>query len=203
MTPEALLAFAVGMTLLSLSPGPGLAAILSRTWTSGLGAGFAVTAGLVVGDFLFLGIAAIGLTAIATTLGPLFQIVKYAGALYLIWLGVKLILAASKPLTVEASPPVHPGRDVGMGLLVTLGNPKPILFYSALLPTFLDVTAIGIGDFLLLGAVVVAVSFTVYGGYMVLADRSRRMLASTAVVRRLNQATGAVLVGSGIVVASR
>ncbi len=203
MTPESLLAFAVGMTLLSLSPGPGLAAILSRTWTSGLGAGFAVTAGLVVGDFLFLGIAAIGLTAIATTLGPLFQIVKYAGALYLIWLGVKLILAASKPLTVEASPPVHPGRDVGMGLLVTLGNPKPILFYSALLPTFLDVTAIGIGDFLLLGAVVVAVSFTVYGGYMVLADRSRRMLASTAVVRRLNQATGAVLVGSGIVVASR
>ena len=203
MTPESLLAFAGGMTLLSLSPGPGLAAILSRTWTSGLGAGFAVTAGLVVGDFLFLGIAAIGLTAIATTLGPLFQIVKYAGALYLIWLGVKLILAASKPLTVEASPPVHPGRDVGMGLLVTLGNPKPILFYSALLPTFLDVTAIGIGDFLLLGAVVVAVSFTVYGGYMVLADRSRRMLASTAVVRRLNQATGAVLVGSGIVVASR
>jgi threonine/homoserine/homoserine lactone efflux protein len=203
LTPESLLAFAVGMTLLSLSPGPGLAAILSRTWTSGLGAGFAVTAGLVVGDFLFLGIAAIGLTAIATTLGPLFQIVKYAGALYLIWLGVKLILAASKPLTVEASPPVHPGRDVGMGLLVTLGSPKPILFYSALLPTFLDVTAIGIGDFLLLGAVVVAVSFTVYGGYMVLADRSRRMLASTAVVRRLNQATGAVLVGSGIVVASR
>ncbi len=203
MTPESLLAFAVGMTLLSLSPGPGLAAILSRTWTSGLGAGFAVTAGLVVGDFLFLGIAAIGLTALATTLGPLFQIVKYAGALYLIWLGVKLILAASKPLTVEASPPVHPGRDVGMGLLVTLGNPKPILFYSALLPTFLDVTAIGIGDFLLLGAVVVAVSFTVYGGYMVLAERSRRMLASTAMVRRLNQATGAVLVGSGIVVASR
>jgi threonine/homoserine/homoserine lactone efflux protein len=149
LTPESLLAFAVGMTLLSLSPGPGLAAILSRTWTSGLGAGFAVTTGLVVGDFLFLGIAAIGLTAIATTLGPLFQIVKYAGALYLIWLGVKLILAASKPLTVEASPPVHPGRDVGMGLLVTLGNPKPILFYSALLPTFLDVTAIGIGDFLL------------------------------------------------------
>ena len=203
MAFESLLAFAVGMTLLSLSPGPGLAAILSRTWTSGLGAGFAVTAGLVVGDFLFLGIAAIGLTAIATTLGPLFQIVKYAGALYLIWLGVKLILAASKPLALEASPPVHPGRDVGMGLLVTLGNPKPILFYSALLPTFLDVTAIGIGDFLLLGAVVVVVSFTVYGGYMVLAERSRRMLASTAMVRRLNQATGAVLVGSGLVVASR
>jgi threonine/homoserine/homoserine lactone efflux protein len=200
---ESLLAFAVGMTLLSLSPGPGLAAILSRTWTSGLGAGFAVTAGLVVGDFLFLGIAAIGLTAIATTLGPLFQIVKYAGALYLTWLGTKLLLAASKPLNVEASPAAHPGRDVGMGLLVTLGNPKPILFYSALLPTFLDVTAIGIGDFLLLGAVVVVVSFTVYGGYMVLAERSRRMLASTAMVRRLNQATGAVLVGSGLVVASR
>ena len=64
-------------------------------------------------------------------------------------------------------------------------------------------TAIGIGDFLLLGAVVVVVSFTVYGGYMVLAERSRRMLASTAMVRRLNQATGAVLVGSGLLVASR
>lgn len=203
MTPESTAAFAIGMLLLSLSPGAGLAAILSRALGSGLGAGLAVTTGLIVGDFIFMGIAIIGLSAVAAAMGPMFQIVKYAGAAYLVWLGYQTLIAAANPIIVEARPTVARWRDVGLGLLVTLGNPKPILFYSALIPTFLDMTKIGFGDFLVLAGIVVVVSYLVYGGYMILADRTRRIMASARAVKHLNQASGAMLIGSGIVVASR
>lgn len=204
MTIESALAFALGMFLLALSPGAGLAAILSRCLGSGMRAGFAVTTGLVLGDFLFMGIAMVGLSAIAAMLGPVFQVLKYAGAAYLLWLGVQAFRSAGGALAINARQGrFRPGRDVGIGLLVTLGNPKPILFYGALLPNFLDMTAIGASDFLTLAAIVVAVSYPVYGGYMLLVERARRTLSSTRAMKRANQATGAMLVGSGVLVASQ
>ena len=203
MTLEATLAFTAAFFVLAVSPGPGLVAILSRTLGGGYGAGLGVTAGLVIGDAIFLGIAMVGLSAIASAMGPLFQIIKYAGAGYLIWLGVQAFRAAGTTLAVEAAGSRGRLKDLGLGLVVTLGNPKPIMFYGALLPTFLDVTAIGIADFAVLMAVVVAVSFAVYSGYMLLARRAGRFLIGTRLARRMNQATGAMLVGSGLVVASR
>jgi threonine/homoserine/homoserine lactone efflux protein len=203
MTLEMTAAFAAAFFLLALSPGPGLAAILSRALGSGLTAGLAVTGGLIVGDAVFLGIAMIGLSAIANTMGPLFQVVKYAGAAYLIWLGVQALRAASKPVVVESRPAAALSKDVSLGLVVTLGNPKPILFYGALLPTFLDLSTVTIRDFAVMMATVVVVSFVVYGGYMMLIARARRFLASTRAVQRLNQATGVVLIGSGVAVAAR
>jgi threonine/homoserine/homoserine lactone efflux protein len=92
---------------------------------------------------------------------------------------------------------------VALGLVVTLGNPKPIIFYGALLPTFLDLSRIGVIDFAVLMAVVVAVSFLVYIVYMVLARRAGRMLVSSGTAKRLNQTTGVMLVGSGLMVAAR
>lgn len=203
MTYETTAAFAAAFFLLALSPGPGLAAILSRSLGSGLPAGLAVTSGLVVGDAVFLGAAMIGLSAIASTMGPLFQIVKYAGAAYLIWLGVQAIRAASTPIVVQAQASGALWKDAGLGLVVTLGNPKPILFYGALLPTFLDLSTATARDFAILMAVVVGVSFLVYSGYMVMIARARRLVLSTRTVKRLNQATGVMLIGSGVAVASR
>lgn len=203
MTLESAAAFAAAFFLLALAPGPGLAAIVSRTLGSGLASGFAVTTGLVIGDFIFMGVAVVGLSAIAAAMGPVFQVVKYAGAAYLIWLGYRAITSAARPLAVESQASVTLWRDVGIGLLVTLGNPKPILFYGALLPTFLDMTRIGTNDYVVLAAIVVGISYLVYGGYMLLADRTRRLVASTRAVRRLNQATGTMLIGSGVLVATR
>ena len=94
-------------------------------------------------------------------------------------------------------------KDVGLGFLVTLGNPKAILFYSALLPTFLDMTAIRFADFLVLAGIVVVISYLVYGGYIFLAERSRRLLASSKASRLFNRLTGSILVGAGVAVAAR
>ena len=203
MTYQMTAAFAAAFFVLALSPGPGLAAILSRSLGSGLPAGLAVTTGLVIGDAIFLGIAMIGLSAIANTMGPMFQVVKYAGAAYLVWLGIQAIRAATKPVEIQAIPSAPLLKDVGLGLVVTLGNPKPILFYGALLPNFLDLSSVTSGDFTILMAVVVAVSFAVYSGYMLVIEQARSVLNSTRAVKRLNQATGVMLIGSGLAVASR
>jgi threonine/homoserine/homoserine lactone efflux protein len=203
MSFESAIAFVIGMFFLALSPGPGLATIISRALASGPLAGLAVTAGLVLADFAFMAVAMVGLTAIATTLGPLFQIVKYAGAAYLLWLGYRAFRDSAKPLIVTPTSGKGIVKDVGLGFLVTLGNPKAILFYSALLPTFLDMTRIGIGDLLSLAGIVVVISYLVYGGYIFLAERSRRLLSSTSASRVFNRLTGSILIGAGVAVAAR
>ena len=166
-------------------------------------AGLAVTGGLVLADFFFVGIAMVGLTAIATTLGPFFQIVKYAGAAYLLWLGYRALRSSASPLVVVPKGGKGMIKDVGLGFLVTLGNPKAILFYSALLTTFLDMTQIRFADFLVLAGIVVVVSYLVYGGYIFLAERSRRLLSSRAASRLFHRLTGSILIGAGVAVATR
>lgn len=203
MTAQTALAFAIGMFFLALSPGPGLATIISRALASGPLAGLAVTAGLVLADFCFIAVAMAGLTAMAATLGPLFQVIKYAGALYLLWLGWRAFRSKGAAITVAPRRGHGVLRDVGLGFLVTLGNPKAILFYGALLPTFMDMRRIGSADYLLLCAIVVVVSYVVYGAYIFLAERSRRLLSSTAASRLFNRLSGTVLIGAGIAVATR
>ncbi|HNB28934.1 MAG TPA: LysE family translocator [Alphaproteobacteria bacterium] len=203
MTAQSALAFAIGMFFLALSPGPGLATIISRALASGPLAGLAVTAGLVLADFCFIAVAMAGLTAMAATLGPLFQVIKYAGALYLLWLGWRAFRSKGAAITVAPRRGHGVLRDVGLGFLVTLGNPKAILFYGALLPTFMDMRRIGSADYLLLCAIVVVVSYVVYGAYIFLAERSRRLLSSTAASRLFNRLSGTVLIGAGIAVATR
>jgi threonine/homoserine/homoserine lactone efflux protein len=203
MTIESAIAFAIGMFFLALSPGPGLATIISRALASGPAAGFAVTGGLVLGDFVFMAIAMVGMSAMAAALGPLFALLKYAGAAYLIWLGIAMLRGSAKPVSVAPRAGQGMLKDISLGLLVTMGNPKPILFYSALLPTFLDMSQIHMGDFLVLAGIVVIISYAVYGGYILLAERSRRLLSSRPAAKLFKRATGTLLVGSGIAVAVR
>jgi threonine/homoserine/homoserine lactone efflux protein len=203
MTFEMTAAFSVAFFLLAVSPGPGLAAILSRSLGSGLPAGLAVTTGLVVGDAVFLSVAMVGLSAIANTMGPVFQAIKYAGAAYLVWLGVQALRSAGTPMSIQERTAVPLWKDVALGLIVTLGNPKPILFYGALLPAFLDLSVVSPRDFVVLMTVVATVSIAVYTGYMLMIERARLLLSSTRAIERLNQATGVMLIGSGVAVATR
>lgn len=203
MAFSAYFAFAIGMALLAISPGPGLAAILSRSLVSGKGAGFLVVTGLVLADFLFLGLAIFGLSKIASVLGPFFQVIKYAAAAYLIWLGYKTIRGAGTPLHLKEAAPSSPVKDIALGVFVTLGNPKAILFYSAFLPTFFDVTALDFSSYLIVCGIIVVTSYSAYGIYMAVIGRSRHILMSSRRQKRIEQGIGAILFGSGIAVASR
>lgn len=197
------MAFTAGMMLWAALPGPGLAIVVSRALGSGRKAGFAVITGLVLADVLFLGIAFVGLLAIAAAMGPMFQIVKYAGAAYLIWRGYRLIVAPENAVAIKADRHGGLWQDVGLGLLATLSNPKAILFFGSLMPTLIDMTVIAAVDFLVLAAIVAGVSFILYGSCVILADRARHLLTSKRAAKCLSKVTGSIFIGSGVVVATR
>jgi len=197
------LAFAGAMIFWTSLPGPGLAAVLSRTLVAGPRAGLAVTAGLALADALYLVIAVAGLIAIAKFMAPMLTVVKYAAAAYLIWQGVRLF-AASDPTVRSVGRPIRVSwKDIGYGSLITLANPKAILFYDAILPSFFDMTGVNVANLPILLAIAAAASFAVYGVSVLGAHWLRGRLTSTQAARRLRQATGSILIVSGVVVATR
>jgi threonine/homoserine/homoserine lactone efflux protein len=139
--------FAVAMLFLAASPGPGVFATTARAMASGFKPSLAVIWGIVLGDIIFLLFAAFGLSVVARALGNLFFIVKICGGAYLVWLGIKIWL--QKPETIQNHQNSNTRSNWGhfaSGLIITLSNPKVILFYCGFLPTFLDLSALTIVD---------------------------------------------------------
>ena len=199
-----LVAFALAMALLAASPGPGLAAVLSRSISSGFEAGMRVVLGLVLVDFLFLGIAIIGLSAISEALGPFFHGAKYIAAAYLIYLGIQTARSTrARAIDVSGKSTRNVWADIVLGSAVTLGNPKAILFYSALLPTFFDVSQLGMPEFLAVCAVIVVVSGAVYGTYIAMVGKTLRTAKNRRFLQRVQVASGFTLVGTGVAIAVR
>lgn len=156
MTLETAFAFALGMVILMLTPGPSMLTTIAKSLASGFWTGFQYNLGVCIGDLIFLMLAIFGLQIIAELLGDIFIVVKFVGAAYLLWLGTKLWLAKPEPL--DARPQVSKGmfREIMAGILITLGNPKVILFYGALLPTFVDLELLTAPDITILAAIVVS-----------------------------------------------
>lgn len=208
---ETLAAFTLAMFLLSVSPGPGFLMVVARALTGGFAAGLAAIAGLVLGDILFLVLAILGLSTLAAVMGEFFLAVKLLGAAYLVWLGVKTwrsrtsLQALEAPAAVASRLPESRslGRAALLGFFVTLGNPKVILFYGALLPTFVDLEALTGGDIVVLATVVTAMLFLVLGAYAFAAARAGRMVKSERALAWINRATGGLLVAAGVAVATR
>ena len=161
----------------------------------------------MLGDIVFLLLAILGLAALASVMGEFFLAVKLLGAAYLVWLGVKTW--RSRPGLPPMEEPGTAGKAVPywrsalVGFVVTLGNPKVILFYGALLPTFIDMSSLAVADVAVMSAVVTTVLFLVLGAYAFLAARAGRMMQSTRAVAWLNRVTGGLLIGAGIAVATR
>ena len=192
------------MLILAASPGPGVFATTARAMASGFRPALAVIWGIVLGDIIFLLFAAFGLSMVARALGNLFFIVKICGAAYLVWLGIKIWL--QKPELVESHQNSSTRSYWGnffSGLIITLSNPKVILFYCGFLPTFLDLSALTIIDLALVVAIITAVLSGVLIAYAYLASRARKIFTNEKAVKRLNRAAGGVMVAAGVVIAVR
>ncbi len=129
--------FCLAIVVFLVLPGPGTLALLTSTAKGGVRAGAAATAGLIAGDQVLLWLAVGGVSALLISHPLAFKLVQYAGALYLVWLGIKLILAkngAPAPIRIE---PRHYARQAA---LITLLNPKAIVFYMAFFPLFINPT---------------------------------------------------------------
>lgn len=202
MTVESALAFSGAVLLFAVIPGPAILACIAQALGANLRSALALGAGIVLGDLVFLLVAIYGLAVVASWLGGLFTVVRLIGGAYLVWLGWKSL--STEP-TVEAAE--SGGRTDGhafrAGLLITLGNPKVILFYLGFLPAFLDLSSLSGRDVLTVATLLVAVLMIVNATYAWMADRARSWVRSPAKTRRLHQAAGAVLAGAGIYVIAK
>lgn len=202
MDVATLAAFAVAFFVFAASPGPDNMTIIARTLSHGIASGIAYASGMVAGILVCLALAVLGLSVIATEMGGVMTVLRYAGAAYLVWMGFRLWSA--DPVLPEVSPAASQ-RDLVKtfltGIVLNLGNPKMPLFYMALLPQVLG-PQLTFAQGGMLTLTVVLVEVVVIGAHVAAASRARKMLRSPVVMRRVNRASGAVMVGAGVAVAA-
>jgi threonine/homoserine/homoserine lactone efflux protein len=159
--------------------------------------------GLAIGELVWLTAAVLGLAFIAKTFGLAFLVLKYAGAAYLAYLAWKMWTAPAQ--AKDAPPPKaeHPAKLFFAAVSLTLGNPKIMVFYLALLPNLIDLEAVTALGFAELVAVTFVILTAVDGAYVLLAARARKFLQSARAIRIVNRGSGALLAGAAIAVATR
>jgi threonine/homoserine/homoserine lactone efflux protein len=206
MTLSGLLVFAAAYALAVATPGPGVAAVVAR----GLGRGreglLPFILGFTAGDLIWFTVAAAGLSVIAHSFEAVFTAIKYVGCGYLLWLAWKA-WTAPVPATGEEVK-AETGRESPLRLFLgslslTLGNPKVIVFFMALLPSLVDLQSLSLASFLEVAALMAVIITSVLGGYALLAARARLLFRSPKALRRINRTTGAVLAGTAAAIATR
>jgi threonine/homoserine/homoserine lactone efflux protein len=198
----AFITFAMVLLVAVISPGPAIAALVSRIMARGTDGIVAFCAGLVFGDLIWLSCAMFGLAALAALFQPVFLIVKYCGAAYLLFLAWRLWMDSGAP--VQTEPVRGQGMQLfGAALLLSMGNPKIMLFYLALMPTVIDLTQLTFVDMAELAAIVALVVSVVLAGYVALAAQARRMFTSPRAIRTVNRTAGVAMAGAAATIVAR
>jgi threonine/homoserine/homoserine lactone efflux protein len=204
VTLTGLLTFCAVYALAVATPGPGIAAIIARSLAHGFKGAPAFVAGFVVGDLLWFTITATGLAALARTAATLFVIIKWAGVAYLLYLAWKLWRAPAARVEIRGDDGrQHGWRAFIASLMLTLANPKAILFFLALLPTVIDLASMTVVRFAEISAAMTVVLPAVLFSYVFLAARARTLFTTPKSVRRLNRGSGLAMAGAAVVVATR
>jgi threonine/homoserine/homoserine lactone efflux protein len=180
-------------------PGPGVVAIVARALGSGFRATIPAALGVVVGDLVWMTLSAFGLAAIATAMGSWFLIIKYAGALYLLYMGYKYWRAEVGDLPDML--PASTRQSFFSQLSVTLGNPKAMAFFLAILPTVVDLkhlNGFGYGQLVLATAVFIP---AIMLSYAAAAAQVRVLLTSKKARKGINRTAAVVMFGAGAGVA--
>ena len=194
------LGFLVAAILIAVSPGPGAAASMSAGLRYGYGSALRLIAGLQSALAIQLAIVAAGLGALLETSALAFDIVKFCGAAYLIWLGVQKWRALPQAID-EAAPRLAQRGLFVEGLLVNLTNPKAIVFMAALTPQFVDPARPQALQFLIIGLTMCGVDTLVMSCYALLAARLARWLHAPGALRAQNRLFGGIFVGAGVLLA--
>lgn len=203
MSFTALFAYAAALFIAAAIPGPGITAIVARALGSNFRETFFMGLGLVLGDMVYLTAVILGLAFVAQTFTEVFIIIKIAGALYLCYIAYKLWTAGLLPQDIAARKASNVGMSFLSGLLVTLGNPKTMLFYVALVPTLIDINSIGLREYGVLLATTFVVLLVVLVPYMLLASRARIMLKQPRALQALNKTAAGILAGTAAFIATR
>jgi threonine/homoserine/homoserine lactone efflux protein len=202
MSIETWLAFAAASTVLLVIPGPTILLVVSYALGQGWRAAWPLAVGVALGDFTAMTLSMLGLGALLATSATVFTVLKWIGAAYLVYLGIKLFRAGgtfnAQPRT-DATPPA---RMMGHAWLVTALNPKSLTFFVAFLPQFIDPSQDFWRQMAIFEATFVGLAIANAFGYAFLASRARSAISSASMIRALNRIGGSLLVGAGIATAA-
>ena len=195
--------FLVASAILLLTPGPAVLYIIARSASQGRRAGLVSVCGIEVGNFMHVLAATLGLSALLLSSALAFTIVKYAGAAYLIYLGLRKLLARDTPQSTSAHQPQSLGRIFSQGALVAALNPKTALFFVAFLPQFVDPSQGAITvQLLVLGCLFVLLALISDSIYALVAGTLGQWLkGSRSAVRAERYVVGSIYIGLGVAAA--
>src|SRR5262245_55060155 len=201
--PGALVVFVVAAIVLLVIPGPAVLYIVTQSISRGRLAGIVSMLGIQVGGLVHVAAAAAGLSALLVRSAVAFNVVKYAGAAYLIFLGLRRILGREEQETLDAPAERSLRRLFAQGVLVNVLNPKTALFFFSFLPQFVDVQAGSVAlQIATLGLVFIGLATVSDGMYALAAGSAAGWLRGrSGFVRGERYATGSVLVGLGLLTA--
>ena len=200
MTFENWLAFTAASAIMLAIPGPTVLLVISYALGHGRRSAYATVAGVALGDFTAMTASMLGLGAMLAASAALFTVLKWIGAVYLVYLGIKLWRAPVAAMGPDGSGgETSPRRIFLHAYAVTALNPKSIVFFVAFLPQFLDL-AVPVGSqMLIFEATFLPLAALNALGYALLAAAARRTIRKPAVQRAVNRTGGSILIGAGLV----
>lgn len=203
--PTQLVLYVVASLLLAVTPGPGLFYVAARTLAGGRAEGVASSFGTGLGGMVHVLAGALGVSALVLASAELFTVLKLAGAAYLVWLGVRTLLAARRDAMAgmagaAAAPGLGPRRAFREGVLVEALNPKTAAFFLAFVPQFVEPAAGRVAlQFVLLGSISVLLNTLADIAVALAASRLRDGAAARPLlVRRLREASGGAMMALGL-----
>jgi threonine/homoserine/homoserine lactone efflux protein len=190
------------LAILFFTPGPVWVALVARGVSGGFHAAWPLALGVVVGDIIWPLLAIFGVSLLVEVYADFLDLLRYGGAVILVWMGVRTIRNADKPLVADERLSAS-GMWAGFvaGLMVIIGNPKAILFYMGVLPNFFDINNVSTPDIVVICFISGLVPLTGNIMFALSIDRIRRFLSSAESVRRTNLISGSALVLVGAVIA--
>jgi threonine/homoserine/homoserine lactone efflux protein len=192
------MAFVIAAVFLAITPGPGVAYVVARTVAGGRAEGLASCFGTGIGGMLHVLAAALGLSLLIAESAAAFNLVKYLGVAYLVYLGIRLLLRSDRVPTIEPGVPQGVRRALLEGIVVEALNVKTALFFLAFLPHFVSPSAPLLPQLILLGSICVALNTFVDVIAVFAADRLLKSdVARTARARLLTRVSGVSMLGLG------
>jgi threonine/homoserine/homoserine lactone efflux protein len=202
MAIETWLAFAAASTILLVIPGPTVLLVVSYTLGQGWRTALPTAVGVALGDFTAMTLSMLGVGALLATSAMLFTALKWIGAAYLVWLGIKLWQAGNSLDAAPQTDKVSALKMLGHAWLVTALNPKSITFFVAFLPQFLSPNGDFLAQMIIFEATFLMLAFANAIGYALIASRARALVQTSRAISVFNKAGGTLLIGAGVATAA-
>ncbi|HHP7243465.1 MAG TPA: LysE family translocator [Elainellaceae cyanobacterium] len=197
------MAFVLAASVLIAIPGPINFMVMAVGLRSGIRPAFTTILGVIPGIIVSMTLSFIGLGAILATSAELFTLIKWAGALYLIYLGI--MQWRSEPRIEPLDAAIADPQSLGImtqAFTAALLNPKAVIFFATFMPQFISPSAPVLPQMLILGATFIVIGFPIHFAYAVMAGGFRETIRNVSLLRALNRIGGSILIGAGVMTAS-